>query len=72
MSSAERRKESPRKTKPAKKGFDVISYYFEHRAEIERQIEENQLENILTRHNAVVDEQGRITFKDLPTHLFLN
>ncbi len=48
--------------------YDAISYYFDHRAEIERQIEENQLENTLARHNAVLDEQGRISFRDLPTH----
>ncbi len=48
--------------------YDAISYYFDHRIEIERQIEENQLEHVLTRYHAVLDEQGRITFQDLPTH----
>jgi uncharacterized protein (DUF433 family) len=46
--------------------FDAISYYYDHREEIEREIEENQLENALARHNAVMDERGRITFQNLP------
>jgi len=46
--------------------YDAISYYYDHRAEIEHQIRENQLENVLTRHNAVMDKKGRISFPDLP------
>lgn len=46
--------------------YDALSYYYDHRPEIERQIEENRLENSLTRHNAKLDEHGRLTFEDLP------
>lgn len=44
--------------------FDAISYYDDHCEEIEREIEENRLENALAHHNAVMDERGRITFPD--------
>ena len=50
---------------PAAAIFDAISYYYDHREEIELQIDENRLENTLTRHNAVMDERGCITFQDL-------
>lgn len=45
--------------------YDALSYYYDHRAEIEHQIEENRFENSLTRQRARLDEQGRITFQDL-------
>jgi len=50
---------------PAAAIYDAISYYYDHREEIEQQIEENRLENVLAQHNATMDEQGRITFKNL-------
>jgi uncharacterized protein (DUF433 family) len=50
---------------PAAAIYDAISYYYDHREEIEAQIEENRLENALARHNAVMDERGRITFQGL-------
>jgi len=43
--------------------YDAYSYYFDHRAEIDHEIEENTLENVLERNNAVMDESGRITFR---------
>jgi uncharacterized protein (DUF433 family) len=50
---------------PAAAIYDAISYYYDHREEIKAQIEENRLENALARHNAVMDERGRITFQGL-------
>ena len=52
---------------PAAAIFDAISYYYDHREEIEREIEENRIENALARHKAVMDERGRITFQNQPT-----
>jgi uncharacterized protein (DUF433 family) len=50
---------------PAAAIFGAISYYYDHREEIEKQIEENRLENVLNRHQAVMDEYGRISFGDI-------
>lgn len=44
--------------------YDAMSFYYDHREEIERQIEQNRLEDVLTRYQAVIDERGRITFPD--------
>jgi uncharacterized protein (DUF433 family) len=52
---------------PAAAIFDALSYYYDHRAEIEGQIEANRLEHVLRRHQAAMDEYGRITFKDTPS-----
>ena len=52
---------------PAAAIFDAISYYYDHREEIEHEIEENRLAGTLARHNAVMDERGRITFQNQPT-----
>jgi len=54
---------------PAAAVFDAISYYYDHREEIEAQIEENRLENALAHHNAVMDERGQITFQSQPDDL---
>lgn len=47
--------------------YDAISFYYDHREEIDQQIKDNHLENSLAHHNATIDEQGRITFQDLST-----
>ena len=39
--------------------------------EIDQQVKDNRLENSLAHHNAIMDEQGRITFQDLSTVYFL-
>jgi uncharacterized protein (DUF433 family) len=31
--------------------YDALSYYFDHRAEIDREIEENKLSTVMRRHN---------------------
>ncbi len=42
----------------AAKIHDALSYYFDHRAEIEREIEENKTENVAREFDIVVDERG--------------
>ena len=44
--------------------YDAISYYHDHPAEIEEQIEDNKIENVLKNNNATMDEKGVITFHD--------
>lgn len=44
--------------------YDAISYYFDHREEIEAEIEANKLENLLQKHNAYVDDRGAVHFRD--------
>ena len=41
--------------------FDAISYYLDHRAEIESQIAENRIERVLTDTGATMDKDGVIT-----------
>lgn len=41
---------------------DAISYYFDHRQEIEKEIEENKIENVLSHTGAVMDEKGIVRF----------
>jgi uncharacterized protein (DUF433 family) len=43
--------------------YDAYSYYFDHKADIDREIEENTLEKVLERHNAMMDESGRVHFR---------
>ncbi len=45
--------------------YDAISYYFDHQAEIEQQIEDNKIENALKKHNATMTEDGIIKFNDV-------
>ncbi|MBI4631191.1 MAG: DUF433 domain-containing protein [Chloroflexi bacterium] len=45
--------------------YDAISYYFDHQAEIEQQIEDNKIENALKKHNATMTEDGVIEFNDV-------
>jgi uncharacterized protein (DUF433 family) len=42
--------------------YDAISYYLDHKPEIEREIEENQIENVLARTGGVMDEKGVVRF----------
>jgi uncharacterized protein (DUF433 family) len=41
---------------------DAISYYLDHKPEIEREIEENQIESVLARTGGVMDEKGIVRF----------
>ena len=41
---------------------DAISYYLDHREEIEREIEENRIEAVLARTGGVMDDKGVIRF----------
>jgi uncharacterized protein (DUF433 family) len=41
---------------------DAISYYLDHRAEIEQEIAAHRIEAALARANAQMDERGFITF----------
>lgn len=41
---------------------DAISYYLDHRAEIEQEIAAHRIENALTRTGAQMNERGFITF----------
>jgi len=45
--------------------YDAISYYFDNRRQINQQIEENQIQNVLVKHNAIIDERGMLSFTDL-------
>ncbi len=45
--------------------YDAISYYFDHQAEIDQQIEDNKIENALKKHNATMTEDGVIKFNDV-------
>jgi len=38
--------------------YDAIGYYLDHRDEIEREIQESQLEALTKRHHFTVDERG--------------
>jgi uncharacterized protein (DUF433 family) len=42
--------------------YDALSYYFDHREEIEKEIEENKIENVLKATGATMDEKGVIHF----------
>lgn len=41
--------------------YDAISYYFDHRGEINLQVDDNQIENVLAKHGATMDERGMVT-----------
>lgn len=42
---------------------DAISYYLDHREEIEREIEANKIENVLAKLGGVMDENGGRSFR---------
>lgn len=52
--------EHPRLT--AAQIHDALSYYFDNREAIEKEIEENQRENVLSAFNATMDERGVVHF----------
>ncbi len=41
---------------------DAISYYLDHREEIEREIEANRIENVLAGTGGVIDDKGVVRF----------
>ena len=43
---------------------DALSYYHDHQAEIEREIQDNRLESIMKRQSLQKDEQGRLIPED--------
>jgi uncharacterized protein (DUF433 family) len=45
--------------------YDAISYYLDHAAEIDAEIESNKPENVLKELNAHVDNRGFVIFDDL-------
>ena len=46
---------------------DAISYYLDHQSEIEQEIAENRLEDLVEKHNLVIDEQGFVRFvREIP------
>lgn len=42
--------------------YDAISYYFDHREDVEAEIAENRIERVLADVDAVMDEQGVVGF----------
>jgi uncharacterized protein (DUF433 family) len=42
--------------------YDAISYYLDHQQEIDQEVEENRIENVLTRLGGTMDEKGVIRF----------
>ncbi|HNB50693.1 MAG TPA: DUF433 domain-containing protein [Anaerolineales bacterium] len=42
--------------------YDAISYYFDHREEIEAQISENKIERVLKNSSATMTDAGEIRF----------
>jgi len=47
---------------------DAISYYLDHRTEIEREIAAHRIENVLARTGAQMNERGFITFPPAQTN----
>jgi uncharacterized protein (DUF433 family) len=41
---------------------DALSYYLDHREEIQREIEANRIDSVLARTGGVMDEKGAIRF----------
>jgi uncharacterized protein (DUF433 family) len=46
---------------------DAISYYLDHRAEIEQEIAANRIDAVLASTGGKMDERGFITFDDSPS-----
>ncbi len=46
---------------------DAISYYLDHRPEIEEEIAAHRIEAILVRTGAKMDDRGFVTFRDEPS-----
>jgi uncharacterized protein (DUF433 family) len=47
---------------------DAISYFLDHRAEIEQEIAAHRIEAVLARTGGKMDERGFITFDDAPSN----
>ena len=47
---------------------DAISYYLDHRADIEQEIATHRIEVVLTQTGGQMDERGFITFPDKPVN----
>ena len=45
--------------------YDAISYYFDHRLEIDREIDELTPERVAEKLNFLIGDNGKIIFKDL-------
>ena len=41
---------------------DAISYYLDHQPEIDKEIEDNRIENVLAEQGGVMDEKGVVRF----------
>ena len=46
--------------------YDALSYYFDHQSEIDHLIAEDIPERVLERHDATVDDRGRVVFAAPP------
>jgi uncharacterized protein (DUF433 family) len=46
--------------------FDAISYYLDHQAEIEQEINRNRFESLVAEHRLTVDKQGFVQFPTEP------
>ena len=44
--------------------YDAISYYFDHRREIETEIHQNRITEVVTDTGAVMDHDGVLTFPE--------
>ncbi len=48
--------------------YDALSYYFDHREEIEQEIEDSRTENVMKKFGFTIDERGVVQFnKDEPS-----
>lgn len=47
---------------------DAISYYLDHRDELEQEIAAHRIEAVLARTGGKMDERGFISFDDAPSH----
>lgn len=43
---------------------DAISYYYDHKGEVDAYLAENTLERLAEKHNFTVDETGRVIYHD--------
>ena len=43
--------------------YDALSYYHDHQDEIERDIQENRIQNVMEKHDLRKDEGGKLVIK---------
>ncbi len=48
--------------------YNAISYYLDHRDQIEQEIIAHRIENVLARYGTQMNERGFITFPTAPVH----